>query len=96
MFPDMPFLQNDGPEQYFKKQFPETANDKSFAKIQKIHWATVLIVQETKNAAKKQHMKLNFQDPPCNSENPKIERKTTAKKIFTQFNDSNSLQTSSL
>ena len=33
MFPDMPFLQNDGPEQYLKKQFPETANDKSFAKI---------------------------------------------------------------
>ena len=33
MFPDMLFLQNDGPEQYSKKQFPETANDKSFAKI---------------------------------------------------------------
>ena len=32
MFPDMPFLQNDGPEQYLKNQFPETANDKSFAK----------------------------------------------------------------
>ena len=33
MFSDIPFLQNDGPEQYLKKQFPETANDKYFAKI---------------------------------------------------------------
>ena len=29
IFADMSFLQNDGPEQYLKKPFPEKSNDKS-------------------------------------------------------------------
>ena len=41
IFPDMLFLQNDGPEQYFKKSFPKKSNGKSFKEIKNFHWATV-------------------------------------------------------
>ena len=37
-----------------KKQFPDKSNDKSFEETKKFHWATVPILQETKNAAKNQ------------------------------------------
>ena len=53
IFPDMLRLQNDGPQQYLKKPFSEKSNNKSFGKNEKVHWATVPTVQETKNAAKK-------------------------------------------
>ena len=40
--------------------------------------------------------KVNFKDPFSNSENPKMEAKTTTKKTFNEVTDSNNLQTSSL
>ena len=36
-----------------KKTFPDKSNDKPFEEIKKFHWATVPIVQEIKNDAKK-------------------------------------------
>ena len=49
IFPEMLFLQKVGPVQYSR----EIYSKKSFKEITKFHWATVLIGQETKNAAKK-------------------------------------------
>ena len=55
----MLFLHNDAPE-YFKKPFPEISNDTLFEEIKKLYWVTVLIVQETKNGAKKPGCHFSF------------------------------------
>ena len=51
IFPDTLFSQNDRPEQYLKKTFPEKSNDIfNFREIKNVYWGTVPIVQVDQDA----------------------------------------------